>query len=139
LKEKIATVTGILSEQQRLICRGRVLKDDELLSAYHVEDGHTLHLVVRQPGHLAPSGNAGTEANQSNSGRRRGPTMARSVVLEAVNVDPGSSELPAFVAQDKQRVMWKTELQEVLVLVVHKIRKASLNQFLHLGFILRHC
>ncbi|PUZ68515.1 hypothetical protein GQ55_2G034600 [Panicum hallii var. hallii] len=99
LKEKIATVTGILSEQQRLICRGRVLKDDELLSAYHVEDGHTLHLVVRQPGHLAPSGNAGTEANQSNSGRRRGPTMARSVVLEAVNVDPGSSELPAFVAQ----------------------------------------
>lgn len=25
--------------------------------------------------------------------------MARSVVLEAVNVDPGSSELPAFVAQ----------------------------------------
>jgi len=38
-------------------------------------------------------------ANQSNSGRRRGPTMARSVVLEAVNVDPASSELPAFVAQ----------------------------------------
>jgi hypothetical protein len=105
LKEKIATVTGILSEQQRLICRGRVLKDDELLSAYHVEDGHTLHLVVRQPGHLAPSGNAGTEANQSNSGRRRGPTMARSVVLEAVNVDPGSSELPAFVAQILQSVL----------------------------------
>jgi len=25
--------------------------------------------------------------------------MARSVVLEAVNVDPASSELPAFVAQ----------------------------------------
>lgn len=38
-------------------------------------------------------------ANASNSGRRRGPTVARSVVLEAVNVDPGSSELPAFVAQ----------------------------------------
>ncbi|KAL9674691.1 hypothetical protein QQ045_002889 [Rhodiola kirilowii] len=49
LKEQIATVTGILSERQRLICRGRVLKDDQLLSAYHVEDGHTLHLVVREP------------------------------------------------------------------------------------------
>ncbi|XP_019177002.1 PREDICTED: large proline-rich protein bag6-B-like isoform X2 [Ipomoea nil] len=49
LKEQIATVTGVLSEQQRLICRGKVLKDDQLLSAYHVEDGHTLHLVVRQP------------------------------------------------------------------------------------------
>ncbi|KAM0832170.1 hypothetical protein ACQ4PT_065062 [Festuca glaucescens] len=61
LKDKIATITGILSEQQRLICRGRVLKDDELLSAYHVEDGHTLHLVVRQPGQPATSGNAGNE------------------------------------------------------------------------------
>ncbi|CAN4101660.1 unnamed protein product [Withania somnifera] len=49
LKERIATVTGVLKEQQRLICRGKVLKDDQLLSAYHVEDGHTLHLVVRQP------------------------------------------------------------------------------------------
>ncbi|EPS60717.1 hypothetical protein M569_14085, partial [Genlisea aurea] len=49
LKRQIASVTGVVMEQQRLICRGRVLKDDQLLSAYHVEDGHTLHLVVRQP------------------------------------------------------------------------------------------
>ncbi|KAJ1287658.1 hypothetical protein BS78_02G027900 [Paspalum vaginatum] len=105
LKEKIATVTGILSEQQRLICRGRVLKDDELLSAYHVEDGHTLHLVVRQAGQSATLGNGGTEANASNSGRRRGPTVARSVVLEAVNVDSGSGELPTFVAQILQSVL----------------------------------
>ncbi|CAI9262356.1 unnamed protein product [Lactuca saligna] len=36
LKEQIAsvTVTGVLSEQQRLICRGKVLKVDQLLSAY---------------------------------------------------------------------------------------------------------
>lgn len=45
LKEQIASVTGVISEQQRLICQGKVLKDDQLLSAYHVEDGHTLHLV----------------------------------------------------------------------------------------------
>ncbi|KAI4337284.1 hypothetical protein L6164_015719 [Bauhinia variegata] len=49
LKEEVAIVTGVVSDRQRLICRGRVLKDDQLLSAYHVEDGHTLHLVVRQP------------------------------------------------------------------------------------------
>ncbi|KAL6536201.1 hypothetical protein OROGR_012773 [Orobanche gracilis] len=49
LKEQIASLTGVLSEQQRLICRGKVLKDDQRLSAYHVEDGHTLHLIVRQP------------------------------------------------------------------------------------------
>ncbi|CAH2044404.1 unnamed protein product [Thlaspi arvense] len=49
LKEQIASVTGVVTEQQRLICRGQVMKDDQLLSAYHVEDGHTLHMVVRQP------------------------------------------------------------------------------------------
>ncbi|XP_034699659.1 ubiquitin-like domain-containing protein CIP73 isoform X1 [Vitis riparia] len=49
LKQQIATVTGVLSDQQRLICRGKVLKDDQRLCAYHVEDGHTLHLVTRQP------------------------------------------------------------------------------------------
>lgn len=37
LKEQIASVTGVLSEQQRLICRGKVLKDDQLLSAYRIQ------------------------------------------------------------------------------------------------------
>jgi hypothetical protein len=32
-----------------------------LMTFLDVEDGHTLHLVVRQPGQSAPSGNAGTE------------------------------------------------------------------------------
>ncbi|CAA7409470.1 unnamed protein product [Spirodela intermedia] len=36
LKEQIANLTGILSGQQRLICRGKVLKDDQLLSAYRI-------------------------------------------------------------------------------------------------------
>lgn len=36
LKEQIASVTGVLSDQQRLICRGKVLKDDQLLSAYRI-------------------------------------------------------------------------------------------------------
>jgi len=32
-----------------------------LMIILDVEDGHTLHLVVRQPGQSAPSGNAATE------------------------------------------------------------------------------
>lgn len=36
LKERIASVTGIVTEHQRLICRGKVLKDDQLLSAYRI-------------------------------------------------------------------------------------------------------
>ncbi|KAL0327402.1 UNVERIFIED_CONTAM: Ubiquitin-like domain-containing protein CIP73 [Sesamum angustifolium] len=80
LKEQIASVTGVLSEQQRLICRGKVLKDDQLLSAYHVEDGHTLHLVVRQPVALSSelSDHAATDPASStglNRGNRVGPGM----------------------------------------------------------------
>ncbi|KAL0447308.1 UNVERIFIED_CONTAM: Ubiquitin-like domain-containing protein CIP73 [Sesamum latifolium] len=80
LKEQIASVTGVLSEQQRLICRGKVLKDDQLLSAYHVEDGHTLHLVVRQPVALSSelSDHAATDQASStglNSANRVGPGM----------------------------------------------------------------
>ncbi|MCO5602749.1 hypothetical protein L7F22_056887 [Adiantum nelumboides] len=48
LKEQVAIVTGVPSGSQRLICRGKVLKDEHALSAYEVEDGHTLHLVTRQ-------------------------------------------------------------------------------------------
>lgn len=102
LKEQIATVTGVVSEQQRLICRGKVLKDDELLSAYHVEDGHTLHLVVRQPhqfssspstGHVGSEGaSANPAANSSSStAHNRGSHVARSIVFEAVNIDQGDN------------------------------------------------
>ncbi|CAO2207464.1 unnamed protein product [Urochloa humidicola] len=48
LKEKIVEATGVPLDQQRLIFRGRVLKDDHLLSEYHLEDGFTLHLVARR-------------------------------------------------------------------------------------------
>ncbi|XP_017700411.1 ubiquitin-like domain-containing protein CIP73 isoform X2 [Phoenix dactylifera] len=112
LKEQIATVTGVVSEQQRLICRGKVLKDDELLSAYHVEDGHTLHLVVRQPHQSSsspPTGHVGSEgasanpaANSSSSiAHNRGSHVARSIVFEAVNIDQGdnrTSHLSRFIS-----------------------------------------
>ncbi|CAN6449958.1 unnamed protein product [Victoria cruziana] len=106
LKEQIATVTGVLSEQQRLICRGKILKDDQLLSAYHVEDGHTLHLVVRQPFHSSSTsgaGSAGPERMSSQSGadpvsssmRSQGNTVAaHSVVLGTFNVsDQGDAAI----------------------------------------------
>ncbi|XP_020103261.1 uncharacterized protein LOC109720504 isoform X5 [Ananas comosus] len=97
LKEKIANVTGVVSEQQRLICRGKVLKDDELLSAYHVEDGHTLHLVVRQPHQSSSSpstGNLGHEGASSNSAHQHGGSVTRSIVFEAVNIDQGDHQPP---------------------------------------------
>ncbi|CAI9289739.1 unnamed protein product [Lactuca saligna] len=44
LKEHIASITVVLSEQQRLIYRGKVLKDDQLLSAYLLH-GKVVHKV----------------------------------------------------------------------------------------------
>ncbi|OVA00284.1 Ubiquitin domain [Macleaya cordata] len=106
LKEQIETVTGVVSAQQRLICRGKVLKDDQLLSTYHVEDGHTLHLVVRQP-HPPSSGSTmssmGSESlpthaatdPASSTGYNRGNQIAHSVVLGTFNVgDHGDGGMP---------------------------------------------
>jgi hypothetical protein len=36
LKEKLAALVGVPADNQRLICRGKVLKDDQLLSAYSI-------------------------------------------------------------------------------------------------------
>ncbi|KAM7459540.1 hypothetical protein LguiA_036534 [Lonicera macranthoides] len=100
LKEQIATVTGVLSEQQRLICRGKVLNDDQLLSAYHVEDGHTLHLVVRQP--IPPSSEddpvfAANDPTASSTGHGLGDQVGPSIVIETYNFSQqGGGSLPDF-------------------------------------------
>ena len=46
LKEMITSETGVGSNRQRLIFRGKVLKNDSSIDAYAIQDGHTLHLVV---------------------------------------------------------------------------------------------
>ncbi|MBA0873918.1 hypothetical protein Goshw_009165, partial [Gossypium schwendimanii] len=93
LKEQIASVTGVLSEQQRLICRGKVLKDDQLLSAYHVEDGHTLHMVVRQP--VPPSD--GTP-NHSGTSRSHGNHVP-SFVIETSNMPEQGDGVPPEIGR----------------------------------------
>ncbi|KAK6119720.1 LOW QUALITY PROTEIN: hypothetical protein DH2020_046539 [Rehmannia glutinosa] len=91
LKEKIASLNGVLSEKQRLICRGKVLKDDQLLSAYNVEDGHTLHLVVREPVAPSPENSPDhpaidtTSDNDNDSGNQLGPGMP---------IEPGDGAFP---------------------------------------------
>ncbi|XP_076951846.1 ubiquitin-like domain-containing protein CIP73 isoform X3 [Bidens hawaiensis] len=65
-KEKIASDVGLPVTLQRLIFRGRVLKDEHRLSEYHVESGHTLHLVARQPSSGSSTGT--TSASGGNTG-----------------------------------------------------------------------
>lgn len=100
LKEQIASVTGVLSEQQRLICRGKVLKDDQLLSAYHVEDGHTLHLVVRQPVPPSSDGSPNLSANDPGSGTSRSHSNhVPSVVIETFNVPDQGDGVPPEISR----------------------------------------
>uniref|UniRef100_A0ACD5TAX4 Uncharacterized protein n=1 Tax=Avena sativa TaxID=4498 RepID=A0ACD5TAX4_AVESA len=84
LKEKIVDVAGIPVDQQRLIFRGRVLKDDHLLSEYHLEDGYTLHLVARRAAEGQPSSGTSEENTQANvnaveNGAMLGDYMSRTV------------------------------------------------------------
>ncbi|KAI3781124.1 hypothetical protein L2E82_11125 [Cichorium intybus] len=70
-KEKIAGEVGLAVEHQRLIFRGKVLKDEDILSEYNVESGHTLHLVSRHPSEIQVSSDtepSGTHNNHNNTG-----------------------------------------------------------------------
>ncbi len=69
LKTILVDRTSIPKTQQRLIYKGKVLQDDIALSTYHVESGHTLHLVPRQGDHPADSEGAG--GSPSNNGDQR--------------------------------------------------------------------
>ncbi|KAL9274107.1 Ubiquitin-like domain-containing protein [Drosera capensis] len=92
LKQQIASMTGIVTEHQRLICRGKVLKDDQLLSAYHVEDGHTLHLVVRDPASVPPV-NLPNDPAPGSASNNHGQyyQVAPGIVVETLNV-PGQGD-----------------------------------------------
>lgn len=46
LKEKVAQRSSIPAIRQRIICQGRVLKDDKCLSDYGIENNQVLHLVA---------------------------------------------------------------------------------------------
>ncbi|KAL3838572.1 hypothetical protein ACJIZ3_023163 [Penstemon smallii] len=97
LKEQIASVTGVLSERQRLICRGKVLKDDQLLSAYHVEDGHTLHLVVRQPVTPSPEASSDQPASDpaSSTDNYPGNSASPSMMVGTFNIsEQGDGSFP---------------------------------------------
>ncbi|KAE9592668.1 putative ubiquitin [Lupinus albus] len=104
-KEKIANEIGVPVNQQRLIFRGKVLKDEHILSEYHLENGHTLHLVERQPNQSQVSGTSSAEptvtnGNQGNDAgsvapRNRVGQISHSVVLGTINMgEQGEGMVP---------------------------------------------
>ncbi|RMX64235.1 hypothetical protein KXD40_008324 [Peronospora effusa] len=45
----VAEATAVPAPRQRLIYRGKLLKDGAALAAYDLQDGHTVHLVAKPP------------------------------------------------------------------------------------------
>lgn len=66
LKQRLAELSGIPLERQRVIFRGRVLNDERSLRDYKVEEGNALHLVSRAV-------SSGTETNSRNSDNNVSP------------------------------------------------------------------
>nr|GMD47392.1 ubiquitin-like domain-containing protein CIP73 [Ipomoea batatas] len=75
LKEQIGVFTGVSSYQQQLVFRGTDLRDDKLLSDYHVEDGDTIGLIVISD----PPQDGG-----SSSGQHQGNNCSEQETQEAV-------------------------------------------------------
>ncbi|CAI4048880.1 hypothetical protein SKDZ_13G4030 [Saccharomyces kudriavzevii ZP591] len=61
-KEAISKANSIPVANQRLIYSGKILKDDQTVDSYHIQDGHSVHLVKSQP---KPDAGGATGANNA--------------------------------------------------------------------------
>ncbi|KDO32968.1 hypothetical protein SPRG_02660 [Saprolegnia parasitica CBS 223.65] len=61
LKAMLQTTTQVPEHRQRLIYRGKLMKDADQLAAYNVEDGHTLHLVAKPEQIYSADGTSASE------------------------------------------------------------------------------
>ncbi|KEP67319.1 UNVERIFIED_CONTAM: ubiquitin family protein [Hammondia hammondi] len=77
VKEKCATQTEIPVQAQRLIYKGRILKDADLISTHDVQDGHIIHLVKSAAAVAAASNNAPAGGSPSASETSSDSSAAR--------------------------------------------------------------
>lgn len=83
-KDALAQKCDIPSDQQRLIYKGRILKDDQTLQSYGLEADHTVHLVrgfapaaasTNAAGGTNPGGPTTTQSNTRSVGSNEGEAM----------------------------------------------------------------
>uniref|UniRef100_A0A7S0G0M6 Ubiquitin-like domain-containing protein n=1 Tax=Rhodosorus marinus TaxID=101924 RepID=A0A7S0G0M6_9RHOD len=90
-KGRLAELSSIPKDAQRLIFRGHVLKDNqtiqELIDNHKMEDGHTMHLVRG----TMPSGNAGSTGAAATTPGAPGTTPN-----QAGTAQPGMGGMPDF-------------------------------------------
>ncbi|XXG60005.1 hypothetical protein AAC387_Pa04g1993 [Persea americana] len=75
-KAVVAGSCDIPAERQRLIYKGRILKDDQTLESYGLQADHSIHLVR---GFAPPSAPANIATTNSVEGADNSPNVARSV------------------------------------------------------------
>ncbi|SCV01011.1 LAME_0G13454g1_1 [Lachancea meyersii CBS 8951] len=86
LKKAIAEKSEIAPESQRLIYSGKILKDDQTVESYKIQDDHSIHLVKSggakkstspaAPGTTGASGTATGSQQQPSSGSTAPPTLS---------------------------------------------------------------
>ncbi|KAH7315000.1 hypothetical protein KP509_21G029800 [Ceratopteris richardii] len=59
--------SGVAADQQRLIYKGRILKDESTLASYGVQHDHTVHLVRAAPSSAASAASAGSVPSSNSS------------------------------------------------------------------------
>ncbi|KAI3834323.1 hypothetical protein MKX03_030130 [Papaver bracteatum] len=72
-KSVISQHSDVSAEQQRLIYKGRILKDEQTLESYGLQEDHTVHMVRGLP---ASSANTAGSANLGGSNTTSGATRA---------------------------------------------------------------
>ncbi|ODQ66394.1 hypothetical protein NADFUDRAFT_50313 [Nadsonia fulvescens var. elongata DSM 6958] len=77
LKEILAEKSGIEVSRQRLIFSGRVLKDDQTLESYKVQNTHTIHLVKgAAPAGASAAGSSTNASSTSNTSPNSNPASS---------------------------------------------------------------
>ncbi|GBG30461.1 Ubiquilin-4 [Hondaea fermentalgiana] len=94
LKRALAEQAGVPEEQQRLIYKGRVLKDDLMVEHYNIVDGDAIHLVASSGAPAAnASGNAGAAASGASAEARSAaagiPTPGMAASAGPAGMPPG--------------------------------------------------
>lgn len=67
LKNKLAELSGVPADRQRLIYSGRVMKDEETLATYKIQSGHTVHMVKGAASNVTRGASAGGPASSANA------------------------------------------------------------------------
>ncbi|WWC85287.1 uncharacterized protein L201_000149 [Kwoniella dendrophila CBS 6074] len=77
LKESIASKSDVEKERQRLIYSGKVLKDEDAISTYKIQNGHTIHMVKGAAKSANPSTSTSTSTRTGSGSTSQSSALPR--------------------------------------------------------------